>query len=298
MDTNTWRFLAGCTSHTRPVAAFFAVEARDAADAGSANTSFCVYHLDNWYSYVESPEWSAVAIAAVTYPGETQLVVALSGDSSIWELRPKERLERLARIGDYTGMTNLVDIGHAIYACGMGRLVLRREATGTWANLSAPWPGPSEGVIGFTALAGGDSTLIYAVGWQGEIWVRSASEWTKEDTPTSANLNALTLSPDGEVYVVGDEGALLRGRRGLWSVIDTHTDLNLTDIYWHAGEIFVSSDFDVYRLTPNGLVSDLVEQSGGADVSALKLFGRDALLFSVGPSDVFRRVDGAWHRLA
>jgi hypothetical protein len=299
MDTDIWRFLVGCAGDTQPTPVFFAVEPRDAADAGANETQFCVYYQDQWYSYGETPQWSAVAIVAARYPGETQLVVAMSGDSSLWEMRPKERLERLTRIGDYTAMTNLANIDNTIYACGMGRVVLRREADGQWNDLSAPWPDLAEGVIGFTALAALHPRLIYAAGWQGEIWMRDSSGWRREDTPTNANFNALALSPEEEVFAAGDNGVLLRGRQGHWSVVDTQVDLNLTDVCWHAGDIFVSSDFDVYRLTPSGLVSDLNQQNETEDVSCLKLISAaDQSLYSVGPSDVFRRIDGVWHRIA
>jgi hypothetical protein len=299
MDTDTWRFLGGCAGDTQPTPLFFAVEPRAQADAGVSRTHFCVYFQEQWYGYGETPEWSAVAIAAVRYPGETQMVIAMSGDSSIWEMRPKERVERLSRIGDYIGMTNLASIGNAIYACGMGRIVLRREADGSWTDLSAPWPAQDEGVIGFTALAARDPKQIYAVGWQGEIWVHTAAGWSKEDLPTDANLNAALVTAEGEVYAVGDNGVLVRGRQGQWKVVDTGTDFNLTDICCHAGQIFISSDFDVYRLSPEGLESDLIRQNDIAGVSCLKLTAAgDTQLVSVGPSDVFQRIADVWYHIA
>jgi hypothetical protein len=299
MDTDIWRFLVGCAGDTQPTPVFFTVEGREAADARVHGAVFCVYYQDEWYAYAERPRWSPVAMAAARYPGDTQLVVAMSADSSTWELRPKERLEGLARIGDHTAMTNLANIGNAIYACGMGRIVLRREADGQWNDLSAPWPDPGEGVIGFTALAGRDPQSIYASGWQGEIWVRDIGGWAREDTPTRANLNALAVTPMGEVFAAGDDGVLLRGRRGQWSVVDTQVELNLIDVLCHAGDIFVSSDFDVYRLTPSGLVSDLKQQRSTEEASCLKLIGvGDHSFCSVGPNDVFWRTDGVWDRLA
>jgi hypothetical protein len=180
----------------------------------------------------------------------------------------------------------------------MGRVVLRRDALEAWSDISAPWPSIQEGVIGFTGIAGAHPSLLYAVGWKGEIWVRTDGKWSKEDCPTNANLNGLALLPDATVVIVGDNGTVLRGRRGLWEMIDLGTDKDFTDVCIHTGEVYLSTNYEVYRLVGDTLIPDLVAE-GDESLSCLKLIpSRGSLLYSMGTSDVFFRCPEGWRRLA
>jgi len=92
---------------------------------------------------------------------------------------------------------------------------------------------------------------------------------------------------------------MVRGRHGSWEVVDTGIDMNLQDVCFFGGEIFVSTDFYVYRLTDAGLKPDLVEESADRATTCLKLIpARPDVLYSVGPQDIFERRAGTWRRLA
>jgi len=300
MDTNVWRFLSGCVTADKPRTLFCAVELIASADAGQPNTTFGVHHEERWYTYQTRTEWSALAMAAVKYPNDPRwLVLGLAPSGAVWELYPKGPAESLARVSADVGFTNLAAIGDAAYACGMGRLCFRREASGQWINLSAPWPHIDEGVIGFTAMAGASSELFYAVGWGGEIWARIGSVWERQDSPTNQNLNAIAIAADGTAYCVGDNGAMLKGSRGVWEVIDTGVDANLLDVCIHAGQVFVCSDFEVMRLGDDGLTADFAGGTDDVPGTCLKLIpAGDEYLYSVGPHDVFMRTTLGWERLA
>jgi hypothetical protein len=300
MDTNIWRFLSACVGGEEPQHLFCAAEFIATADAGRANSVFAVYHQASWYSYQAAPDWSAIAMAAARYPDNPRwVVVAMSQAGQLWELRPLDRTETFSQIPQHIGLTNLATIGGSIYACGMGRILLQREASGVWNDLSAPWPNAQDGVIGFTSIAGLDQSLLYAVGWQGEVWTLSNGRWRIEDSPTNANLNAVALSPDGTVYGVGDGGAMLKGRQGQWDLIDSGTDFNLMDVCVHEGDVFACSDFEVFRLTKSGLMADMSEGSEDLPQTCLKLVsaGKSGL-YSVGPNDVYLRTNRNWQRLA
>jgi hypothetical protein len=300
MNTEIWRFQSACVSGTNLKTPFFIAESIAAADAGKHNSLFCTYFQDCWYSYQTTPEWSAIAIAAAKYPDELRRVVlAISVSGKVWELRPEDRSESLSSIPDQTGFTNLATIEDVIYGCGMGRVVMRRDSTGHWSDISAPKPDFNEGVIGFTALAGLSGSLLYAVGWRGEIWTYSVDGWTNEDAPTNANLNSLAIGSDGIVYAVGDGGAMLKGRRGHWEVVETETDFNLIDVCVHAGTVYVCTDFEVLRLGATGLQSEFREDDGDAPATCLKLVSDGAnRLYSIGPYDVFLHEENSWRRLA
>jgi hypothetical protein len=300
MDTETWRFQWACISGAEPKTPFFAVEDIVAADAGRPNALFSVYFGNNWHSYTLTPDWSPVAISAAKDPADLGwVVVAISASGRTWELRPKERLERLSRIQCQADFTNLATVGDAIYACGMGRVVVQRLSHGDWADISAPRPTLDEGVVGFTALAGLSASLIYAVGWKGEVWTRSASGWSQEDIPSNANLNALAITSQGTVYAVGDEGVMIRGQRGRWEVVETNTDFNLLDVCVHEGAVYACTDFEVLRLGDTGLVAEFDDGSEDVPGTCLKLVSAGAGgLYSVGPYDVLVRLDASWRRLA
>lgn len=302
MDTDLWRFLCTCAGGDEPRKPFCAAEAILEAETGQANSLFTVFHQGQWYSYVTTPAWTAIGMAAVRDPADTLWVVAaVSQAGEFWEVKPRTRAETTGRLPRRLGITNLGAVHDRIYACGMGRVVFRREHGGaSWTDVSAPWPATDEGVVGFTAIGGVDPALAYAVGWKGEIWGLVEGQWHMEDSPTNANLNALAVAADGEVFCVGDNGVMLRGRRGMWSQVDTGTDFNLQDVCIHSDEVFVSTDFQVFRLHEGSLVLDLASDDEDVPLTCLKLAsgGPDGALFSVGSHDVFERREDAWHRIA
>ena len=65
MDTDIWRFQWACISGDNPRTPFFAAENIAAADAGRSNSLFGVYYQGQWYSYQTTPDWSAIAMAAL-----------------------------------------------------------------------------------------------------------------------------------------------------------------------------------------------------------------------------------------
>ncbi|MGZ8943387.1 MAG: hypothetical protein ACXW00_11505 [Methylobacter sp.] len=300
MDTNIWQFLCGCVSGDDLKHPFFAVESIKSVEAGKANSLFCVYHKHQWYSYEKTPEWTAIAMTAIQSSCDFHwIVMAMSQTGRIWELHTRDKIESFSQIPNQLAMTNLTTIANTAYACGMGRVLMRRNENGHWSDISAPWPKSSEGIIGFTCVSGLENSLIYAVGWQGEIWTLLGQLWTKEDSPTNANLNAVAVTTDGIVYVVGDNGAMLKGRQNCWELLNTETDLNLTDVCVHMNDVYVCSDFDVYRLTDSGLVHDFNLEGEDVPQTCLKLFSAGSQgLYSMGPLDVFQLINDTWYQLA
>lgn len=300
MDTQIWRFQWICISGANPKTPFFAVENIAAAEAGKLQTLFCVYYQNNWYSYQTTPDWSVIAMTAAKYQSDTGWVVlAVSASGRVWELRPNDKSEAVLRLEARHTLTNLATVDGVIYACGMGRVMMRREVSGYWSDISAPQPSLDEGVIGFTAAAGLHENLLYAVGWRGEIWTRTIKGWEREDTPSNANLNSLAIDADGTVYVVGDKGVMLKGRHGYWESIETNINSNLMDVCIHDGRVYVCTDFEIFHLSESGLEPEFNDDEGDGPDTCLKLASAGAGgLYSVGPYDVFRLLDGAWSRVA
>jgi hypothetical protein len=299
MDKKLWRFIACCLSGESPKNLFTASEFISDADAGANNSIFNVYYQNEWYRYDSEPEWSCVAMVSAKYPKEARwVVVGIGSGGAVWEMYPKGPSERYSKIDDRIGFTNLAVIEHKIYTCGMGRICFYRDASGLWVDISAPRPKSMDEVIGFMSMAGLSERLFYAVGWRGEIWVRVNDVWERQDSPTSENLNAVAIGVDGLVYCVGDHGVMLKGKVGMWEVVETNIGSNLLDVCVYNGEVFACSDFEVFRLSENGLSNDFLEGGGDMPKTCLRLVSdEEGYLFSVGPSDVFARRDKRWERI-
>jgi hypothetical protein len=237
-------------------------------------------------------------MAAAKYPARADwIVVACSSEGHLWELTPGDASERELRIpGDYEGVTKLATIGDEIWACGMGRLVLRRDADGNWTDLSAPDPPLAEGVIGFNAIAG-TATEVTAVGWKGEIWVRSDNRWEAQDSGTNTHLNAVSVSPEGEVIAVGDDGTVVVGRRNQWSVLDINVEFNFQGVCHFEGEVFLCSDFDIYRLEGNRLADETRFTNDEEPRTCMNLLPARQSVFSQGEKDIFTFAAGVWSRV-
>ncbi len=300
MDFGAWTFLSGAGSAGY---FFFAAELDEVAKDDTPNSTFFVYDEDEdedggFGKFDESVGWPAVSLATIKRPGEQRLVVAVSANGDCWELNPATGDERCGVIDGRFNLRRLVVVDHQIYACGMNRVVLKRDGFARWSSLG---PGPDaadSAVVGFEDIGGFSEAEMYAVGWGGEIWWRDSGQWRRADSPTHANLTALTCAADGSVYVVGHDGVMLRGRRDQWQLIETTRRDDLRDVAVLDGQVFVVTDSAILRLAGGGLVPE-ADFADGSDlpVTCLHLLEAEDGLVSLGQKDVFVRRDGAWRRL-
>jgi hypothetical protein len=263
--------------------------AMQAADGGG-RTSFHVLLGDKWFGYDAEPEWAASGLASALYPSADDIVVvAAAPDGRTWELNPASHAERLARLndGDHAGITRLASIDNAIWACGMGRVVIRRDANGQWVDLSAPKNPVAQGITGFTGMAALPSGKQIAVGWSGEIWVRSKNAWLQEDSPTNSNLNNVSVGIDGEAVIVGDKGGLVVGKPGQWTALDCRPDFNLQGVCHFGADVFICSDFEIFRLV-DGLLVRETRFEGSPPDTCMNLHAGDSMAYSQGERHIYR----------
>lgn len=280
---------------------FFAKERDDLARDDTSNASFFRYKAADseaaFRKYDENVHWPAISMATVKPSGAQRLVVAIGPNGDFWELNPSTTDERTGKIPGATNLRRLSTIDDGIYACGMNRVVLKRDGAARWTSLG---PGPDAAdpaVVGFEDIGGFSDAEMYAVGWGGEIWWCDHGRWRRVDSPTNANLSALTCAFDGMVYVVGHDGVMLRGRRDLWQRVDTTRRENLRGVASLDGQIYVVSDSAVFRLGDGSLVPD-PDFGGDAPATCLHLLEAPDGLISLGQKDVFvKRADSAWRRL-
>jgi hypothetical protein len=298
-DTST--FLSGCAP--LPDLFFFAKELDELVENGMPNSSFFCFDEEDTASqfrkYDESVNWPAIAMTTSKPEGSSRDVVAIGPNGDYWELIPSTAQETIGKITDFQGnLRTLSVIDETIFACGMGRVVLQREGKGQWKSIGPDPTKDDADIIGFEDIDGYSKAEMYAVGWGGEIWWFDNGTWRRVDSPTSANLTALCCAGDGAVYIVGDNGIMLRGRRDAWSVIDTDRKENLMDVAFYNGTIYVTTDFRILKLMDEKLVNDTdFADPNDLPVTCLHLLSAADGLISLGTKDVFRRQLDSWKRL-
>lgn len=291
MHHNDSSFLAGAVA-----ASDFFLFAKFHDELGEANTTFFIHDEGDWAMFPEGVAWTCIGMATLKPDGALRSVVAVDAQGAYWETLPANGETLTGAIPGARGLRSLRTIGQYYYAVGMGRRVFRRIAEGKWENLSATAPAASEGVIGFEDVDGFNDDEVYAVGWQSEIWSRQNGTWHRHKAPTASNLNAVCCASDGKVYVVGDNGALLQGRGDAWQQLASARTENLLDVAECDGQIFVITDFRLFKLVDSSLVEE-TEFADERPASFSMLEAGANTLLAIGPSQAFVYREHAWHRV-
>ncbi len=298
-DTST--FLSGCAPFIDLI--FFAKEVDELAAEDTPNSSFFSFDERDtdaqFRKYDTSVNWPAIAMATIKPEDSSRNVVAIGPNGDYWELEPASTQQSVGKIADFQGnLRTLSVIDERIFACGMGRVVLRRDRKGQWASIG---PNPTKDdadVIGFEDIGGYSKDEMYAVGWGGEIWWFDNGTWRRVDSPTSVNLTALICAENGSVYIVGHNGIMLQGRHDSWSVIDTDRKENLRDVTFYDGAVYVVTDFRILKFVDDKLVNDtnFADPNDRPTACLLLLKAPDGII-SIGGKDIFRRQRESWERL-
>lgn len=279
---------------------YCAKEADELVKQNQPNVAFMVYFRGKWLGYQFAGAWTAVAMSLIKPPSNEKIVVAVSQGGAYWELEAKVPREATGNIkGARFPLRSMATIDGVIYACGMDRTVWQRKALGAWDEIGPRTTKKEAGLIlGFEDIAGFSADDIYAVGWMGEIWRRAKGKWKRLDSPVSANLNAVCCAPDGKVYIVGDDGALLRGRNNVWEVLPAQGLGNLMDVAFFGDTVYVVTDFQIFKLKDDTLVlEDAFAEEGDVPSTCLHLLTAEDGLASLGTKDLFRLSGGLWERV-
>jgi hypothetical protein len=304
MEHNGWSFLCGCAPRIDFV--FFARERDDIAEQDVAISTF--YSWDEqrpnpaqyWSVYSEVANWRAQGMATVKPGSAKRITVALGTRAQYFEVEPASVTQHLGIIAGLDVLIRRVAaINDDIFAVGMERSVIRRLSPGNWAEFGpGTTPADQDQVVGFEGIDGFSPDDIYVAGWGGEIWHWLQGAWQRIDSPTNANLNAVACDRrNGVVFSVGDSGAMVRGVRDQWDFIDTGRFENLQDVAVFNGEVFVVTDFGIFRLGSSGLIPENRFIGGDAPDSCLHLLVAEDGVISMGPKDLFTFSGGLWRRI-
>jgi hypothetical protein len=184
-----------------------------------------------------------------------------------------------------------------IFSVGTARQVYRKASVDSWERCDQScksknkWERASSS---FLDIDGYSLDEVYAVGWDGEIWMFDGASWKRMNSPVKLALHSVCCAPDGTVYACGQSGALLRGRRSDWTVMGRcGPDEGLRSICCHEGRIYVSSTNIIYVL--NG---DTLAPCADAPIGSTgKLRSANGVLMSVGLKDVALFHSGGWRTL-
>jgi hypothetical protein len=147
-------------------------------------------------------------------------------------------------------------IGDSIYVAGFGRQIYQRNTDRSWQHCDhgVVEDPKAESLSGFESIDGFHENELYAVGNLGEIWCRHENQWRKIESPTNIILENVLCAPDGVVYISGQLGILLRGRRNSWELIEHElTEDTFWDMTWFDNKLWLSTSKALYSFANDRL---------------------------------------------
>ncbi|WP_338415404.1 hypothetical protein [uncultured Sphaerotilus sp.] len=249
-------------------------------NAGSRNYnahSLCV---------IDKPDIGYVDISEQGYYSVTLRSGMKSGDILKQSPQSGTRKKRTA------SFRSVAAIDGRAYAVGLRGLVYRFDDVGRWTCIDEGLPE----TFNIQAIDGFDSSDIYAVGRHGGLWHFDGSGWSECDLPTDINLTCVKCAGDGQVYIGGHKGVLIRGRDSAWAVFGQHeTEDDIWDIEWFSGCVYVSSMNIVYWIKDGSLMP--VDFGSDPPKSCYQLSSSKDVMWSNGEFDIMSFDGKKWVRV-
>jgi hypothetical protein len=182
-----------------------------------------------------------------------------------------------------------------VYCAGMGRQVYKRLGKNHWEHIDAGVVQP-RGVIavfGFNSIDGVSGELLYAVGYNGEIWRRVGTQWSPTSSPTNVVLHWLRVVEENKIFCSGQLGVLLECDGTDWRVIDLGGfDADIWSLEWFQGQLYLGTEADLFRLSSSYQL-ETVPGLPDRGKTCHALHTRDGLLVAIGPKHVWIASDGS-----
>jgi hypothetical protein len=173
---------------------------------------------------VDEVRWIATSLALIEQPKLELAAMGPEGTCAVLDLSGNH-IEYPGGAADATltngFMREIRQIGGSLFACGMGRQVYRRDASGAWSSAyqGALLPPAAKEPAGFNSIHGMMEDELWAVGFQGEIWRCQSGGWTTETSPTTFALNKILVVSDRLAFIAGKAGTLLRWDGAGWALL-------------------------------------------------------------------------------
>ena len=290
MDKITLNFsLRTAAIRTKNLQYFLA--SRDEADSEYRHTLPAV--CENGEFFGDIINWTAISCCIITNPKEQ--CVSLGDDGHVNVIGSGEELdEQIAEPSDRHGdLREVRAIDGVPYVVGMDRQCFRRPKPGVWERFDQGLTIGGPDLPGLESIHGFSASEIYAVGWNGELWERSARTkklWKLIGQPTNLAFLRVLCAGDGVAYAAGQGGIIYAGRGKTWKPINHEaTSDDIQDLEWFAGKLWISTLTRVYTLDDGQLT--LVDFDGDPPNGCHHLSAADGILWTIGAKDV-KEFDG------
>jgi len=283
--------------------AYVAVVTEEMAKKKIDHSLFVEWDRGVWRgSNIAPVEWTTVSATVVKVPVEQGLFlgywgeVLCIGSGDIHEEKIRSGVDESPE--KRGPMRCIRSIGSEAYAVGTHRQVYKRDGVNTWTCIDATArpQNPDVTVVSFESIDGFSSEEIYAAGRQGEIWRYNGTEWSKLESPSNMILTNVCCAEDGNTYVCGRHGTLMRGRDDVWEVVEQDvTEEDFWGAVWYGGKLYLSTMRLLYTLE-----NDRLQQVDfGRDIprTCFQLSTANGVLWSIGATDVMSLSDGEWSRI-
>ena len=201
---------------------------------------------------------------------------------------------------NYGDMQEIRIIGNRPYAVGMARCTYRRLDNGAWEAIDSDIRSEEEEEdVGFFSIDGYGEKEIYAVGLEGEIGLYNGKSWRFADSPTNLILYRVVCAPNDKVYVCGQGGVILEGRKNQWKLIEQDvTEETFWGSTWFNDRLYLSTSEGIYRLEDGELIPVEILPATKKKIKTTKglsfyrLDARNGYLWSVGSKMAMWTEDG------
>lgn len=257
--------------------------------------SFIVSNLNGRWRECGRTYWKCVGMTLVP-SGSSHALLAISEDGDVFHFANGVRSDEAIRPQPIV-LRGLATVDGQAIAYGMRRQAYLRIRNGRWTPMHGPDidEDNEDETAGFEGLCGFSLRDLYAVGWEGEIWHFDGRSWQMEDSPVDIILTDATVHSDGMVYACGQNGTLVRGRKGQWDVV---AEDSTVDDFWSVasfnGQIWVTSFGALYRLDGDDLV---IMEPGVKCDTYQKLSVAEDLLWSLGTLDFVATDSVQWTKV-
>jgi hypothetical protein len=266
------------------------------------HTIIAAWHAGLWAGAGEDPKWTTVGAGLCAHPIEQSIFLGYwgevfcvgSGDSHEERIHPND-LDYPEKRGPMNGIRG---IGGKAYAVGIRRQAYRRDGANLWTCIDhSARPDPKDDrMTSFEAIDGFTEQDIYTAGRIGEIWRYDGTLWKQIESPTDLTLTNLCCAGDGEVYICGLAGMLIKGRGSRWQVIEhASTDEDFWGISWFNDKLYLSTMRAVFRLEGDRLKQ--VDFGKDAPRTCFHLSAADGVMWSIGAKDVMAFDGKSWTRI-
>ncbi len=147
--------------------------------------------------------------------------------------------------------------------------------------------------MGFNALDGYGLDEVYGVDPEGAIWRHDSQTWHECGSPAKSILTGVCCASSGDVYAVGLNGTVVKGRHDTWQLLDLGLPyVNFYSVAEWKGRIYLAGLQGVLTMAPDGSDVDFGSVAEGSSSNYVISGGKT--LWSVGPKDILWRQDDHW----